>query len=213
MVLENQTTDSISSLPDNVWEIMASPKTTQFNIKLGEKYKLDMDKVQIIAIVEAGIFHKKFSIQQFPKLLNEKLAIDSETTKKLVNDINKKLFIPLKDYLGVLPHLSGIASPSNTQESIKKPSISKTNLSWTKKISPYEKKREIISRPNRKAEPKKTSKIPIPEIKKEEIRIPPQSKEVNEYQIRTMKQDIEKARKQSTLSEGNKNNIVDLSGK
>jgi len=129
MVLENQTTDSISSLPDNVWEIMASPKTTQFNIKLGEKYKLDMDKVQIIAIVEAGIFHKKFSIQQFPKLLNEKLAIDSETTTKLVNDINKKLFIPLKDYLGVLPHLSGIASPSNTQESIKKLIVDEKNIS------------------------------------------------------------------------------------
>jgi len=255
MVLENQTTNSVSSLPDEVWEIMASPKTIEFNIKLGEKYKLNPDKIHIIALIEAGVFHKKFSLQEFPKILKEKLALDLKTTRELTNDINKNLFIPLRNYLGVLPPITAMGNmEKKTEEKFKelKPEIAPplkkkekflqgTLPTYKEKISPYEKKRGIspglivhkkaaapiisktitpskIEKPvSKKPFQAATPKIiPVPKIKQAATEKAPRIENLDDYQIRTMKKDIEKAKKKFIPPKPKvkvKNKVVDLSGK
>jgi len=110
------------------------------------------------------------------------------------------------------------------------------------KISPYEKKREIGPRPiiskktavpiiseiiaSPKTEESVSKKsfqavtpkiIPVPKVKQVATEKPPRIEGLNDYQIRTMKKDIEKAKKKSISPKPEtkvvKDNLVDLSGK
>ncbi len=92
---------------------------------------------------------------------------------------------------------------------------------WRKKISPYEKERElhpslpkkekIKTEPVKKSQPKqKPAPEPEPEAKPKTAKIPP-------HEIRTMKEDIEKAKKrpipEAPKPKTRKDNVIDLSDK
>lgn len=244
----NTTTTPASYIPDKVWDIMASLKTGEFNIKLGEKYKLGPEKIHLLAQIEGEVFYKELALQKFPETLQEKLNLDPEITKKLANDVNQGVFVPLQDYLGIptpFPMIEGVEEKPKKPSPFKKlftkkpkpkpgiPAPPKKPAFFKGKISPYERRRGIPPKPP--IEPTAIPTFPkelerasqrLARLKQKKAEAPLKKVDVGEYKIRTMKQDVEKAKKQVIPQKPRpeadqpwtdkpklKNNIVDLSGK
>jgi hypothetical protein len=245
----NTTTIPASYIPDKVWEIMASLKAGEFNVKLGEKYKLGPEKIHLLAQIEGEVFYKELPLQKFPETLQEKLNLDPETTQKLANDVNKELFAPLQDYLGIstpFPMIEEVeekpkkpspfkklfkkkpekSKPEKTKPKPEIPAPPKKPAFFKGKISPYEQRRGVPPEiPTFSKELEKTSQR-LARLKQKKAEAPLKKVDVGEYKIRTMKQDVEKAKKQVIPQKPRpeadqpqagkpklKNNIVDLSGK
>jgi len=213
----NNNLNNFSNLSDKVWDIASSLKTSDFNAKLGESHNLSPKQVHILAFIEWSVFTKKISIQRFSKAVKEKLGLDKQTAQEITEKVNKNLFAPVKEYLKKeeIKKLEPkeIKKPKEKEE--KKQDI------YKQMISPYEKEREVpMAKPikiNHKIK-EKTDLRPIPLLVKKPIDY---KKEAQEYKIRTMQKDIEKAKKSPFSVKfkpipprpPKKDNIIDLSGK
>lgn len=203
---EKNEQSTIPQIPDKVWNIMLSDKTSNFNSKLAKNYKLNENQIHSIATIEGLVFYKETPLQKFPLLLQEKLGLDSETTQKLASNIYNKLFLPAKAYLGTIP----ISKPEPKIEEIEEIKEPTKEMPTPKKISPYEKTREL---PQIHARPKPTIQTLLPKTKPDTTTLKPH---IESYAIKTMKQDIEEAKKQPIPPKSKpetSGNVVDLSGR
>lgn len=176
IVQTQQGNNSFGFLPEDVWQIMLSPKTIEFNKKLIEKYKLSPEDGREMVILEENVFRKNIPPYAFSKMLAEKTKIDLKTAQKISEEITQKLFLPIKDYLGPLtgpllkpkPKISEEQTeikPEEKKEIVEKPK-EETEKEKEIKISPYEQKRETpIIKPE-------TEKEETKEEEKEKIEIP-----------------------------------------
>ncbi len=145
MVIQNQPkSSSLSFLPEDVWQIMLSPKTIEFNKKIREKYKLSPEDSREMVLLEEAVFKKNIPPYAFSKMLAEKTKIDLDTAQKITEEITKKLFLPIKDYLGPLtgPLIKPKPVASEKEEKPKEEIVEKHKEEKEIKISPYEQKRE-----------------------------------------------------------------------
>jgi len=209
--------NNFSNLPDKIWDIASSLKTIDFNTKLEEKYNLSSKQIHILAATEWSVFTKKISIQRFSKAIKEKLGLDKQVAQEISEKVNKNLFAPVKEYL------KKEKIKKLEPEEIKKPKEKEEKKQdiYEQKVSPYEKEREIPKAKPIKISHKieeKTDLQPIPPLAKKQINY---KEEAPEYKIRTMKKDVEKAKKNPISIEPKpippkppkKDNIIDLSKK
>jgi len=159
MVIQNQPKSSSPSfLPEDVWQIMLSPKTIEFNKKIREKYKLSPEDSREMVLLEEAVFKKNIPPYAFSKMLAEKTKIDLDAAQKISDEIIKKLFLPIKDYLGPLtgPLIKPKPVASEEEEKPRKEiAVEKHKEEKEIKISPYEQKRETpVIKPEIKTEEK-----------------------------------------------------------
>ena len=184
-----------SKIPKNVWTVMTSKKPIIFNRKLGKKYKLNSEQVDLITLIESQIFYKELPLQTLPSVLQRELNLNSGTAQELGLDIYNKLFRPLRSYFKEMPQ-----KPPKPPASIK-PTPSPAIIPPTPSVVPS----------NLPATNLATPIPPVPIQQKEKA----QTKSSDVYKIRTMKQDIERARQESIPQKSAKTdgNVVDLSKK
>jgi hypothetical protein len=187
-----------SKIPKDVWAVMISKKPSLLNHRLGKKYKLSSNQVDLITVIESQIFYKELSLQDFPKILQEKLNLNPEVAQKLSSDIYDKLFSSLKDYF----NFKGSPIAQEGKQESEKEEMSVAQAPSRLPIP------ELPSVPE--------SPVPIGESPIEAPRRESEQTGQGEYQIRTMKQDIEKAKRGPIPPKPEpetSRNVVDLSNK
>lgn len=95
------------SLPLEIKEVLTSVNTTNSIRRIGEKNKLQEDKVKILAdetgAVMLGINHPS----NFVDNLKNKLGLDEVTVRTIAEDINVEIFRPIRDSLRKIHGISG----------------------------------------------------------------------------------------------------------
>jgi len=97
---ENKNNKTIESriMPKDVLDIVASPKTVEFNTRIEEKYNLSPKQIHQLAIIEGEIFEKKIPINEFLIVVKTKLGIDTEIAKSIAYEVCQNLFLPVGYY-------------------------------------------------------------------------------------------------------------------
>ena len=147
-------------LPEDVKDAIFSVDTSEIIREIGEKHKLMIDKIGELAdetgLVMLGLTHPN----EFISHLTERLEVEHEIAKEIAEDINSKVFFPIRE------NLKKIHGIEKTEEEISKdrPSESAPEVSVSmQKISPVpplptpEPKIEIPVPPEPKPEPKITT--------------------------------------------------------
>lgn len=99
-------------LPKQLQDALFSVDSAEAVRQIGEKYKLMIDKIGLLAdetgYVMLGITHPK----DFISKISERLQVDQKTARLLAEEINEKIFAPVREHLKKLHGLG---------EEIKKP--------------------------------------------------------------------------------------------
>jgi hypothetical protein len=115
------------NLPEDVKEAMFSVDTVEILREIGEKHKLMIDKVGELAnetgLVMLGLTHPN----QFINNLAERLEVEHDIAKEIAEEINSKVFFPIRENLkkihGLAPTLEEVGPPAG-EAGISTPPIS-----------------------------------------------------------------------------------------
>jgi hypothetical protein len=96
---KEQILEAFKKLPEDVKEAMFSIDTVEIMRQIGEKHKLMIDKIGELAdetgLVMLGLTHPS----QFISHLTDRLEIDKTIAKEIAEEINSKVFFPIRENL------------------------------------------------------------------------------------------------------------------
>ncbi len=96
---KEQLLEKYRALPKEVQEAIFSVNTAEIIRQIGEKHKLMIDKIGELAdetgLVMLGLGHPN----QFISHLTERLEINRELAKEIAEEVNSKIFFPIREHL------------------------------------------------------------------------------------------------------------------
>ena len=114
-------------LPKQLQDALFSVDSAEAIRQIGEKHKLMIDKIGLLAdetgYVMLGLTHPK----DFISRIVERLGVDQKTSRELAEEINEKIFSPVREHLKKLHGLG---------EEIEKPEIEKPKSENLAKVLP-----------------------------------------------------------------------------
>ena len=86
-------------LPEELRDAISSVNTADIIFEIGRAHKFNIDKIGILGqetgLVMSGIAPAK----EFPGALMKGLGISREETNAIVQELNEKIFLPIREYL------------------------------------------------------------------------------------------------------------------
>ncbi len=96
---QDQIFERLETLPDEIFDLIFSPKSSQINKKIFEKNHLPEDKreiaLELMGLILMGFLHPEDFVDEFQK----ESLLPLEYCKSFFNDINNQIFEPVKDIL------------------------------------------------------------------------------------------------------------------
>ncbi len=149
--------EKIKTLPPDLTDAVFSPDVTEVLLSIAKKYGLMVDKIGELSSatnhVMLGVLHPK----EYISTLEEVLAVDRETAKKIAGEVNAEIFAKIRESLkkvhGISEQLPSISSPKPVDQPLAKPKIPFSDL---KPVAPASLEREVegILKTTESAKPK-----------------------------------------------------------
>src|SRR3989344_6311716 len=173
MAIDNKKMEEISKrfldLPEDIQKALFSADTSDAIFEVGKKHGLAVDKMGELADETGLVMLGMTKPSEYIKNLSQRLAVEPEKAKAVAEDINQKVFAPIRESLkkihGIIPTTE---SPDSTRGKPTKPEtvpIPKRELppiTPKPQIPPIEKRVEQILKEHETAkQEKKEPKIPL----------------------------------------------------
>ncbi len=169
---EDKKTDEIMKqyldLPEDVQKALFAPETSNSILATGKKYNLAIDKMGELADETGLVMLGITPPSEYIKNLVKRLGVDAEKAKGVAEDINQKVFSPIRESLKKI-HGIGAPVPQAQQEKTiaVKPLPKKEETIGLGEKTPEEKAKEVIEE-NKKRELARRQEAekprPVPEV-------------------------------------------------
>lgn len=93
------------NLPEEVKDAIVSVDTADAIKNIGDKYKLHIDQMGVLASLTGGVMLGTLKPHDFLSNIQGKLNISLETAGEIVKDINTAIFFPIRQQLKVIHNL------------------------------------------------------------------------------------------------------------
>ena len=97
--LENTIKEEIAKLPKEATEVINKFNWIKISEEIGKKYELNEEKIEKLQVETSLVLLNLIEENEYLENLQKNIELDSEKTKKIIEEINEKIFIPISNQI------------------------------------------------------------------------------------------------------------------
>ena len=134
-------------LPESLQKIIFSPKTAEIIEKICKNNNLANQQIPKIAYITGMVLLGELNIAKFLKTLQEKSNLEKEKTRQIAQEINQKVFLPVKDSLKLIHQVNRWPREEDSGTNIKPEKKQEETQKEPKKTIQEEPQEELQKKP------------------------------------------------------------------